>query len=133
MRGFIASIGMYTEIMRRIDGMGGIKISGTVIINIRKADDTEIIAESESQQQQLMDTVVEGSEVKGLFLNGMVFSMSDVISTCKLTIHGNSVDHADRFASCNSDNVRWQMRTKRTTENNHCKISIHLIGKSYQE
>ena len=47
------------------------------------ADDTVIIAESKNQLQQLMDTVVEESEAKGLFLNSaksfiMMFSKSKV-------------------------------------------------------
>ena len=40
-----------------------------MINNLGYADDTVIIAESKNQLQQLMDTVVEESEEKGLFLN----------------------------------------------------------------
>ena len=52
-----------------------------MINNFRYDDDTVIIAESKNQLQQLMDTVVEESEAKGLFLNSsksftMVFSKS---------------------------------------------------------
>ena len=49
--------------------MGDIKMGGSLSKSIRYADDTLIIAESESQLQQLMDTVVEESETKVLFLN----------------------------------------------------------------
>ena len=56
-------------IMRGINDMEGIKMGGHVINNLRYADDTVIIAESKNQLQQLMDTVVEESEAKGLFLN----------------------------------------------------------------
>ena len=38
-----------------------------MINNLRYADDTVIIGESKNQLQQLMDTVVEESEAKGLF------------------------------------------------------------------
>ena len=68
--------------MRSIDDMGGIKMGVVhVINNLKYADDTVIIAESKNQLQQLMDTVVEESEAKGLFLNSaksftIVFSKS---------------------------------------------------------
>ena len=95
---------LYTEmIMRSIDDMEGIKMGGGhVIKNLRYADDRVIIAESKNQLQQLMDTVVEESEAKGLFLNSaisftMVFSKSEVRHTCKITVHGNTLEQVDRF------------------------------------
>ena len=95
---------LYTEmIMRSIDDMEGIKMGGGhVINNLRYADDTVIIAESKNQLQQLIDTVVEESEAKGLFLNSaksftMVFSKSEVGHTCKITVHGNTLEQVDRF------------------------------------
>ena len=73
-----------------------------VINNLRYADDTVIIVESKNQLQQLMDTVVEEIEAKGLFLNSaksftMVFTKSKVRPTCKITVHGNTLDQVDRF------------------------------------
>ena len=70
-------------IMRSIDDMEGIKMGGHVINNLGNADDTLSIAESKNQLQQLMNTVVEESKAKGLFLNSarsftMVFSKSEV-------------------------------------------------------
>ena len=58
-----------------------------MINNLRYVDDTVIIAESNNQLQQLMDTVVEESEAKGLFLNSaksfaMVFSKYEARHTC---------------------------------------------------
>ena len=49
-----------------------------------------------------MDTVVEESEAKGLFLNSaksfnIVFSKSEVGHTCKITVHGNTLEQANRF------------------------------------
>ena len=93
----------YTEmIMRSIDDMEGIKVGGHVINNLRYADDTVIIAESKNQLQQLMDTVVEESDAKGLFLNSaksftMVFSKSEVRPACKITVHGNTLEQVDGF------------------------------------
>ena len=57
-------------IMRSIDGKGGFRVGGTVINNLRYADDTVIIAETEEELQQLIDIVVRESENKGLYLNG---------------------------------------------------------------
>ena len=89
--------------MRSIDDIEGIKMGGGhVINNLRYADDTVIIAESKNQLQQLMDTVVEESESKGLFLNSaksfnIVFSKSEVRHNCKITVHGNILEQIDRF------------------------------------
>ena len=68
-----------------------------MINNLTYANDTVIIAESKDQLQQLMDTVVEESEAKGLFLNSsksftMVFTESEVRHTCKITVHGNTLE-----------------------------------------
>ena len=94
---------LYTEmIMRNIEGKGGFRVGGTVINNLRYADDTVIIAETEEELQQLIDIVVRESENKGLYLNGsksftMVFSKSTVIPTCNITIHGTSLEQVNSF------------------------------------
>ena len=81
---------LYTEmIMRNIEGKEGFRVGGTVINNLRYADDTVIIAETKEELQQLIDIVVRESENKGLYLNGsktftMVFSKSTVIPTCNM-------------------------------------------------
>ena len=50
---------LYTEmIMRSIEGKGGCRVGGTVINNLRYADDTVIIAETEEELLQLIDIVV---------------------------------------------------------------------------
>ena len=95
---------LYIEmIMRSIDDIKGIKMGGGNVINhLRYTDNTVIIAESKNQLQQLMDTVVGKSEVTGLFLISaksftMVFSKSEVRHTCKITLHGNTLEQVDRF------------------------------------
>ncbi len=94
---------LYTEmVMRSIDGKGGLKVGGTVINNLRYADDTVIIAESEAELQQLMDIVVQESEKKGLYLNSaksftMVFSKAVVIPKCTITVHGNNLGQVNKF------------------------------------
>ena len=62
---------LYTEmIMVNNEGNGGFRVGGTVINNLRYADDTVIIAETEEELQRLIDIVVRESENKGLYLNG---------------------------------------------------------------
>ena len=103
-QGCIASphlFALYPEIiMRNIEGKGGFRVGGTVIINLRHADDTVIIAETEVELQQLIDIVVRESENKGLYLNGsksftMVFSKSTVIPTCNIAMHGTSLEQVN--------------------------------------
>ena len=94
---------LYTEmIMRNIEGKGAFRVSGSVINNLRYADDTVIIAETEEELQQLIDIVVQESENKGLYLNGsksstMVFSKYTVISTCNIMIHDTSLEQVNSF------------------------------------
>ena len=94
---------VYTEmITRNMEGKGGFRVGGTVILNLRYADDTVIVAETEEELQQLIDIVVRESENKGLYLNGskaftMVFSKSTVIPTCNITIHGTSLEQVKSF------------------------------------
>ena len=56
-------------IMRELYDMAGFRIGSTVVNNLRYADDTVIIAESEEQLQRLNNIVVTKSEEKGLYLN----------------------------------------------------------------
>ena len=52
------------KIMRETDNMDGCIIGETVIHNLRYADDTGIIAESEEQLQSFINVVVTESEEK---------------------------------------------------------------------
>ena len=80
--------------MREIEDMEGFRIGGKVVNNLNYADDTVILAESEQQLQQLINTVVTESELKGLYLNStksftMVFSKAKVNLACSVSVHGN--------------------------------------------
>ena len=91
---------LYTEtIMREIEGF---QIGGKVVNNLRDADDTVILAESEQQLQQLINTVVTESELKGLYLNNtysftMVFSKAKVNLACSVSVHGNVLGQVQSF------------------------------------
>ena len=74
--------------------MKGFRIGGTVVNNLRDADDTVIVAESEEQLQRLINVVVSQSEEKGLHLNSaksfsMVFSKSITTTKCHIDVHEN--------------------------------------------
>ena len=56
-------------IMRELWDMEGFRIGGIVVNNLRYADDTVIVAESEEQLHGLINVVVAKSEEKGLHLN----------------------------------------------------------------
>ena len=59
--------------------MEGFRIGGKVVNNLRYADDTVILAESEQQLQQLINTVVTEGELKGLYLNSRKQKTADMI------------------------------------------------------
>ena len=89
-------------IMRELGDMKGFRIGGTVVNNLRYADDTVIIAESEEQLHRLINVVVAKSEAKGLHLNSamsfsMVFSKSITTPTCHIDVHGNILEHVQSF------------------------------------
>ena len=88
--------------MRGLDSMDGFRIGGTVVNNLRYADDTVIIAESEEQLQRLINAVVTKSEEKGMYLNGaksfaMVFSKASQIPTCNINVHGKILEQVHSF------------------------------------
>ena len=100
-QGYVASphlFALYTEmIMRELDDMDGFRIGGPVVNNLRYADDTVIIAESEEQLQRLVNVVMTKSEEKGLYLNSamsfaMVFSKASRIPTCNINVHGKILE-----------------------------------------
>ena len=94
---------LYTEmVMRELDDMDSFRIGGTVVNNLRYADDTVIIAEYEEQFHRLFIIVVTMSEVKGLYLNSaksftMVFSKASQIPTCNINVHGKTLEQVHSF------------------------------------
>ena len=57
------------------EAQAGIKIAGTNIINLRYADDTTLMAESEEELKSLLMKVKEESEKAGLKLNLQKFNI----------------------------------------------------------
>ena len=61
---------LYTEnIFKEIDDIEGVKIGGRNVNNLRYADDTALLAESENQLQVILDAVRSRSERLGLRMN----------------------------------------------------------------
>ena len=61
---------IYSEmILGNLENYPGVKINGENINNIRYADDTVLIADSEENLQRLLDITIEKSEEMGLTLN----------------------------------------------------------------
>ena len=67
------------------DSQPGIKIAGRIINNLRYADDTTLMAESEEELNSLFKRVKEESEKAGLKLNTQKnkFMASGPITSCK--------------------------------------------------
>ena len=54
---------LYSEtILRNLEDISGLKVNGENLNNLRYADDTVLIAESERQLQSLLDIIVFESE-----------------------------------------------------------------------
>ena len=94
---------IYSEIiLRNIEHLDGIKVGGKNINNLRYADDTVLIAESESALQTILNKVVEESRLKGLTLNlskteVMVISKKTQPPGCSLSSGGENIRQISSF------------------------------------
>ena len=79
--------------MKKIEDMPGAKVGGVNISNVRFADDTALIANTENDLQQLVNRIKEESKLYSLSLNKkktytMVFSKKKEIPKCSIKIDG---------------------------------------------
>ena len=94
---------IYSEnILREIEDINGISLGGHNINNLRYADDTVLIAESEQTLQNMLDTVVVASEKKGLALNiskteSMTISKNPQAPPCNINSRGIPVKQVEKF------------------------------------
>ena len=92
---------LYSEkILRAIKDMKGIKINGININNVRYADDTVLIADSEKELQHLVDKVEAESERLGLQLNvKKTYSMviTKKVPKCVLRTKWGDVSQVESF------------------------------------
>ena len=79
------------------EAQAGIKIAGRNIINLRYADDTTLMAESEEELKSLLMKVKEESEKVGLNLN---IQKTKIMASCPITsweIDGETVETVSDF------------------------------------
>ena len=77
--------------------MGGYNLN-----NVRYADDAVLIAGSESELQELLNTVVDASLHRGLSINikktqCMVISKSKITPTCHIHINNETIKQVEKF------------------------------------
>ena len=66
-----------------------------------------MLAETEHEQQHMMDMVVQQNEQKGVFLNisksyTMMLSKSSSIPTYQIKVHGKHLEHVNSFVKLGS-------------------------------
>ena len=92
---------IYSEmILRNLENYPGVKINGENINNIRYADDTVLIADSEEDLQRLLDITIEKSEEMGLTLKKtecMVNSKKAIAPSCNLQSKGQQIKLVKKF------------------------------------
>ena len=94
---------LYSEvILRSIDTLEGVKIGGVNINNIRFADDTVLIAESEKSLQKLLDAVQKECENFEMQINVqktevMVFSKKKQPPKIKVSLNGEILKQVNQF------------------------------------
>ena len=103
-QGYILSpclFNLYAECIMRNAGLeetqAGIKIAGRNINNLRYADDTTLMAESEEELKSLLMKVKEESENVGLKLN---IQKTKIMASCPVTswqIHGETLETVSEF------------------------------------
>ena len=94
---------IYSEmILRNLENYSGVKINGEHINNIRYADDTVLIADSEENLQRLLDITIQKTEEMELTLNVkktkcMVISKKAIVASCNLQSRGQQIKLVKKF------------------------------------
>ena len=113
---------LYGEvIMRRIRECEGVRIGGQNINNIRFADDTVLVADTEEKLQVMLDEIREESERRGLNINvkkteSMVISKQSPVPRINLRCGNQIVKQVDRFiylGSMITEDARCETEVKR--------------------
>ena len=94
---------LYSEnIMRYIEGVGGLIIGGHTLNNLRYADDIVLIAQSKEKLQGMLDIIDFYSEENGLSINRkktecMVVSKYQNVIDSGITLKGNPIKQVENF------------------------------------
>ena len=88
--------------MRKINNMDEVKLGGLNVNNIRYADDTAIVADSEEQLHNLIDVITEESRKFGLEISkrktfSITISKKNVSPKCKIEIDGIEIKQVGKF------------------------------------
>ena len=96
-------LNLYSEnILRDLNDIKGCIVGGYNLNNVRYADDSVLIAGSESELQGLLNTVVDASLHRGLSINikktqCMVISKSKITPTCHIHINNETIKQVEKF------------------------------------
>jgi hypothetical protein len=90
------------NIYEDLEKVGGIRIGGRTITNLRYADDTVLLAESEAQLQDMLDIINERSNEVGMKLNvkktkAMVISKQHEKLQIRLVVDGELIEQVDSY------------------------------------
>ena len=94
---------LYTEeIFRKADKLPGINIGGKNFTNLRYADDTALVAETEEALQEIVDLVNEESAKKGLKMNvkktkTMVICRNKETPQIEINVDGTNLEQVKQF------------------------------------
>ena len=94
---------IYSEvIMNELQGLEGIKVGGKNVNNLRYADDTALLADSEEKLQRLVDKLVGESESKGLKVNAsktqvLVISKGETLMPANIIVNSESLKQVRNF------------------------------------
>ena len=107
------------------EAQAGIKTAGRNINNLRYADDTTLMAESEEELKSLLMTVKEESEKVGLKLNIQKTKITASISITSWQIDGETMETVTDFISWTSKSV--QMVTAAMKLKDTCSLEEKLL------
>ena len=94
---------LYSEqILRHIEDIKGVSVGGYNFNNLRYADDIVLISDSMQNLQDMLNVVVQQSDMMGLSVNMkktecMVISKKDSIPTCSITIGHDNIKQVTSF------------------------------------
>ena len=92
------------------EAQAGIKIAGRNINNLRYADDTTLMAESEEELKNLLMNVKEESEKVGLKLNIQETKIMASGPTSSWQIDGETVETVADYSSGFQNHCRWWLQ-----------------------
>ena len=106
--GYTYNTYIHVHLLYKYDGcFGGIKIAGRNFNNLRYADDTTLMAESEEELKSLLMKVKEESEKAGLKLNIQKMKIMAYGPITSWEISGETVETVSDYFWGLQDHCRW--------------------------